>query len=699
MLYVQGIEVTQAVQYYRSEMHLSDPLDRAPDNAAQLVADKAAWVRVYVRSGALTSNVTGTLRVEQYLPESFLAELKPEPPGTVTAVPEPVPAGTPLITPQTLYQWQRSNLAATLNFVIPSHLMCGYLRLTARVSAPDGQTHEMMTLLNVTLRQHIRFRAIMMGYKGLDPSGTAITVGPPTLADLETTSPLTLRMYPVSATAVYESAGTLTLTTPLGPNGCAPGDPGWNILGKVLDAAAKADGNKPGCIYYGLIAPNVPGGGGCNWSSVAAGYVESPASVGADKVMAHEIGHFFQDHAPCGNPGGVDLNYPTYEPYDPASIGEYGLNISTGEVMPPETYKDIMSYCPPNVWISLYGHKKRINHPLLNPEFVCDPKIEIFFPPRIPIDVTFPFVPAKPRPIISIVGIQDLMGKVTIEDVFRTVSYARPRGIPTSLIAVLDGVDDQPLASAPMFRLSGKQVGASGCGCCDGDGRPPFLVEALLPDVAPGTALRVLKDGEEIWRRTAPSAPPRITELSAEITESKRLRVRWRPEGPQPDHLSYWVRWSDDRGETWNGLGTGITETEVEFTLEGLPAESIHLQVVAHDGFFSVASEPVAQTLPTRPPVVSILHPREGSVIAAGGTLHLWAATTGGVGQVYEPDDYRWLVNGREVGRAVEVWTAAPEVGEHRCTLRLEGHCERIQRTVLFKTVTPPSRCQIPWST
>jgi hypothetical protein len=702
-LHVQGIEVTQAVQYYRSEMHLIDPLDRAPDNAARLVAHKSAWVRVYVRSGTLTSNVTGTLRVERYLPESFLAELKPQPPGTVTAFPEPDPASAPfIITSQMLYWWERSNLSATLNFIIPAVHMCGYLRLTARVSAPDGQTHEMMTFLNVTLQQHIRFRAIMIGYKGkdpLDPSGTNdLAVNPPTLADLHSTSRLTLQMYPVAFLAESSIADTKKISFPLGPLGC-DGDLGWTKLMLLLNTVAKADGPKPGCIYYGLIAPQVPGAGGCGDKAkgVAAGYVESPGQVGAEWVMAHEIGHLFQDHAPCGDPGGVDPNYPTYEPYSPASIGEYGLNITTGEVMSPDTHLDIMSYCKPQ-WISPYGHKLRINNPLLNPKYVCDPKIEIFYPPRIPVDVTFPFVQAKPRPIISIVGIQDLMGKVTIEDVFRTVSFARPRGVPTSLIAVLDGADGQALASVSMFRLSGAPTGVSGCGCCDGHGRPPFLVEALLPDVAPGTALRVLKDGEEIWHRAAPSVPPRVTELSAEISENKRLGVRWRAGGPRPDHLSYWVRWSDDRGETWNCLGTGITETEAGFALEGLPAGSVHLQVVAHDGFFSVASEPVALTLPTHPPIVSILHPREGSAVAAGGTLHLWAATTGGVGQVDEPDDYRWLVDGREVGRGLEVWMTAPDAGEHRCTLRLEGDGERIQRTVPFKAVATPCQRQVPWA-
>ena len=63
-----GIEVTQAIQHYRSREHLTDPADRAPDNAATLVAYKAAIVRAYVRPpiGKSTGDaVGGTLLVER----------------------------------------------------------------------------------------------------------------------------------------------------------------------------------------------------------------------------------------------------------------------------------------------------------------------------------------------------------------------------------------------------------------------------------------------------------------------------------------------------------------------------------------------------------------------------------------------------------------------------------------------------------
>ncbi len=63
-----GIEVTQAIQHYRSREHLTDPADRAPDNAATLVAYKAAIVRAYVRPpiGKSTGDAVGrTLLVER----------------------------------------------------------------------------------------------------------------------------------------------------------------------------------------------------------------------------------------------------------------------------------------------------------------------------------------------------------------------------------------------------------------------------------------------------------------------------------------------------------------------------------------------------------------------------------------------------------------------------------------------------------
>ena len=62
--WISGVEVTQSIQHYASAQHLTDPADRRADNAARLVANKPAWVRVYAQSLAEKS-VTASLEIER----------------------------------------------------------------------------------------------------------------------------------------------------------------------------------------------------------------------------------------------------------------------------------------------------------------------------------------------------------------------------------------------------------------------------------------------------------------------------------------------------------------------------------------------------------------------------------------------------------------------------------------------------------
>ena len=60
-LSVEGYEITQAIQYYGSANHLTDPADQAPDNSVPLVPFKPALLRLYLRSGADRIWGTGAL--------------------------------------------------------------------------------------------------------------------------------------------------------------------------------------------------------------------------------------------------------------------------------------------------------------------------------------------------------------------------------------------------------------------------------------------------------------------------------------------------------------------------------------------------------------------------------------------------------------------------------------------------------------
>lgn len=63
-----------------------------------------------------------------------------------------------------------------------------------------------------------------------------------------------------------------------------------------------------------------------------------------------------------------------------------------------------------------------------------------------------------------------------------------------------------------------------------------------------------------------------------------------------------WLRWSDDGGESWRALASGLTGETACVPRGPLPGGRVLLQAVAHDGFHSQESEPVEVTLPARPP-------------------------------------------------------------------------------------------------
>jgi len=118
-IYIDGVEVTQAIQYRRAADHLSDPADRGPDNSIRLVADKAAYVRVYVR-GTMEDvpnvSATVTMQRQRYGVWVDSGTLTGEIPGSITAETNPT------------YATERGSLWNSLNFMIPASLMRGQMR-------------------------------------------------------------------------------------------------------------------------------------------------------------------------------------------------------------------------------------------------------------------------------------------------------------------------------------------------------------------------------------------------------------------------------------------------------------------------------------------------------------------------------------------------------------------------------------------
>jgi hypothetical protein len=334
--WISGVEVTQSIQHYQSAQHLTDPADRRADNAVRLVANKPAWVRVYAQSLAERS-VTASLTIERRFFGFLWFSV-----ATLT------PTGTGVLSASVTesYTQERSSTAETLNFVIPAAHFHGTLRLTVRLRhATSGSEYDSHTLVvNAALRQTLRLRAILVSYNGPStsvastPPPPTITLAAPTLANAQATAARALLMMPVQSTGWFTSAGTVAWNLPLddprtGAGGCSNN---WNALLTRLTTQRTNDGNRGDVVYYGLLPSAIPlGVPGCGVGGLGAGI------SGDQGTFVHEIGHGYGfQHTPCGNTGASDPNYPTYEPYPSASIGEYGLNISNGMVLSPATISD-----------------------------------------------------------------------------------------------------------------------------------------------------------------------------------------------------------------------------------------------------------------------------------------------------------------------------------------------------------------------
>jgi hypothetical protein len=132
------------------------------------------------------------------------------------------------------------------------------------------------------------------------------------------------------------------------------GGANWTQLLQELYALRVTEAT--GRMYYGVVRVGYTSG------VAGLGYIGAPAAIGWDyqpsghEVMAHELGHNLgRLHAPCGNPSGVDNQYP----YSGATIGVSGYDVIAGTLKAP-TVRDLMSYCDP-AWISDYTYRAIFN--------------------------------------------------------------------------------------------------------------------------------------------------------------------------------------------------------------------------------------------------------------------------------------------------------------------------------------------------
>ncbi len=692
---VNGVEVTQAMQYRHAAEHLTDPADRGPDNSVRLVADKPAYVRVYVQSSLVNvMNVAGSvmLQVRRYGVWVDAVPLMQQVPFAITALPDPK------------YAEERGSLLNSLNFIIPASLMKGRMRLKVHVEVPGNKKYmaDAEVEINASLKQTLRLRGIPVQYWGPGASGNQVKLSAPSLGDFQRTLATTLLMFPVSQTPNITLAGTFTFSEPLTgaiANGACPSS--WNNLLFWLGIAKVVDGNKSNMVYYGLLPSGIPVGGasGCGGGGgTAAGFIDDGIA------MAHEIGHYFNfPHAPGCLPADdllFDTNYPAYEPYDTvankmASIGEYGLDPTTATIYSPAFSSDIMSYCPSR-WISLYHYKALIEHPLLDPQYVSGRGTEL--PPYVNENFRDPHRIPDPTPPweyehlfkqeeVQLQNYVVLTGfikydEVEIASVLRIDTRFNNTGhkLEGFTAEALDA-NNRVLHKTPLRYLV--TYAHCGCGCSGGDSDPLGVVQAILPSHEESFTYRIRHKENTLWTRQSSGSRFEVEHVNAQI-ERDELHISWHTLNAGNTPFERAVMYAVNNAEEWQMLAVDVKEDKLSVRLRAVPTGNIRLKVMATNGFYSAYGQ-TSIDIPDAQPSVAILWPAEGAVVRTDRPVRFWGTASLSNGEAVPEHALQWELDGRPVGEGSEHWQELPEAdSEHKVTLKVKGYGQDNETSVIF---------------
>jgi hypothetical protein len=392
----------------------------------------------------------------------------------------------------------------------------------------------------------------------------------------------------------------------------------------------------------------VPTGGviGCGGGGVAIAY------IGGGTVLAQEVGHAFgRAHAPCGNPGGPDPNYPTYDSYPSGSIGEFGFDSMTSSVMNPASTFDFMSYCGP-VWVSPYTYIGLKN------------------------GITSSMAAAHPeRPQVRSVMREFLYLN------FRMRRDGNVQLLPSfHLIGSSPEVELGPASpfSCDLLSKEGDIVESHHCHLRDPHQDPmdPYIdFHEAIPWDSQVTSITFRRDGEVVHTLEIEETPPEIEEVAVQVPKAdaraaELIRVKWAIK-KQVNSVTYVLRYSHDEGKTWRAIAADLTEPGFVVNANLLPGgDRCKFQVVASSGIRTVTADSEYFSTAEKPRQAHILSPKPGVRFKQGELVVLQGGGFSPDFGMTDFDDVLWTSNrDGAIGVGYEVVTHTLSAGRHRITL------------------------------
>jgi hypothetical protein len=634
---ITGVEITQATQYFDSLLTpCPDNPGQAscPDNSIPLVAGKTTVLRVYTDVPAShpvpIRSLTGVLQVRPAGSSVF--------PVALTPYNAPLP-------PRTRAQISRRNVNDTLNFRIPPELCTGNVEAQMVVYDPlhpeeAGFTStSFTTILNFVQTATLKIRLVRIHYKN---AARNMDVPPPTTADFWTTAQLTLKTYPIPGIDVLSDTvelydGDFTSFFASGGPG-AQGTTGtiFEILTNLMNAEGLA------AHYLALIPPfpvNLTGAQG--WAIGGRQIAENLNGA----VMAQEIGHDsgFPHHAPgCGAPD-PDPNYPNYDSYPSASIGEFGFDTVDSVVWDPAIIRDFMSYCL-SPWISPYTYEG------------------LFKTFQSALHVAVNPAAANQEVLSAAISISSNAKVTNFRPGFPGGASVPANGGATPYAVELHDENGNPLARERLRLTTPYQT-------LD-DAQLDFFV--ALP-VRPDARLLVVKRDEAVIHTEpiAKAAPlVELKSLPGAPARSGQLPLSWAASGVGKGTLRYHLRYSNDNGQTWLGLAANLTVTEYILDLDQLPGgENCLVQVLCTVDLRASIATSAPFRVPVKANILEILSLRNGDVVEAGKPVALFGFSRSSAGSGdFSGLNWSSSIDGF-LGSGPQVVVPLLTAGRHRITL------------------------------
>ena len=328
-VFLDGWHITQSVQDY--------------PGTVPLVAQRAGFLRVFLRAN-LPNSAQPSVRVT-------LAGGTPSTPWVKTI---PAPAGE---VPVTL---REGELNASWNLPVPAaELRPGrtlQLELDPEGAVPGTDRKENLLQRALDIRTTRPLKVTLIPVEQANGQIGEIHLNGRTLADW---GRFFRRLYPFAdgAAGLEIQEGTPLVSTQTLQE--EDHGPGFKLLEELSIKQVSEDALDQ--VYYGVV--HLPDWGGTIGLTLSPeGW---PAAFGTDSphkailTFTHEMGHVLGcGHAPCDVLGGNE--WPRDDEYNGiyrgGRIGVYGFDVPARTLKDPETYTDIMAYCP-NTWISDWHYK------------------------------------------------------------------------------------------------------------------------------------------------------------------------------------------------------------------------------------------------------------------------------------------------------------------------------------------------------